>query len=201
MAFLTIIVLLVRPQENFLVIFESGNICLHRRVKWSATANGKLCSATKFVNRVSLRITSFVSAFTVKQSSSQELWCSAIAVAGCVSMWLNASSDHSCLRDPLWCLSHTFCKRHARYLVDFYIPTGTRPSMYLDTCMYIFVSSLVVPSSFLSWSIIASAVLSWPACCVAYLKMAQVKVHLAKYPDRHRTNRALCRYSTRARPT
>ena len=42
MAFLTIIVVLVWPQDNFLAIFESGN--------------GKLCSATKFVNRVSLRI-------------------------------------------------------------------------------------------------------------------------------------------------
>ena len=44
MACLTIIVVLVRPQENVLVIFESGNVCLHRRVKWSATTNGKLCS-------------------------------------------------------------------------------------------------------------------------------------------------------------
>ena len=72
MAFLTIIIVLdsdlVRPlQENFLDIFESGNICLHRRVKWSAIANGKLCSSTKFVNRVSLQITSSVSAFTVKK--------------------------------------------------------------------------------------------------------------------------------------
>ena len=88
MACLTIIVVLDRPQENFLAIFVSGNICLHRRVKWSATANGKLCSATKskFVNSVSLRITSSISALTVKKSSSQELRCSAISAAGCVSL-------------------------------------------------------------------------------------------------------------------
>ena len=49
-------------------------------------ANGKLCSATKFVSRVSLRITSSVSAFTVKKSSSHEVWCSAISAAGCVSL-------------------------------------------------------------------------------------------------------------------
>ena len=152
MTFVTIIVVLVRSRENFLAIFESVNICLHRRVKWSVTPNGKLCSTTKFVNRVSLRITSSVSTFTVK-SSSQELWCSAISAAGCFSLWLNTSSNHSCFRDPL-------CKRHARYLVDFYISLGNRPSIYLDTCMYIFVSSLLVPSSFLPWSIIASAVLS-----------------------------------------
>ena len=136
MAFLTIIVVLVRPQVNFLAIFESGNICLHRRVKWSATAIGKLCSTTQFVNRVSLRITSSVSAFIVKKRSSQELWCSAISAAGCVVSMI---------------LSHTLCKRHARYLVDFYIPTGTLPSIYLDTCMYIFISTLMVPSSFLPW--------------------------------------------------
>ena len=67
MAFLTIIVVLVQPQENFLAIFECGNICLQSRVKWSATANGKLFSAMTFVNRVSFRITSSVSAFTVKK--------------------------------------------------------------------------------------------------------------------------------------
>ena len=46
MAFLTIIVILVRPQENILAIFESGNICLHRRVKCSATGNASLMSIT-----------------------------------------------------------------------------------------------------------------------------------------------------------
>ena len=138
MAFLTIIVVLVRPQENFLAIFESGNICLHRRVKWSATANGKLSSATKFVNIVSLRITSSVSAFTVKKIVTGAVvfcdFCSRV----CFSVILQ-----------IILASHTLFKRLARYLIDFYITTGTRPSIYLDTCRYIFVSSLVVPSSFL----------------------------------------------------
>lgn len=50
-AFLTIMVVFVRPQANFLAIWLSENMDLQSLVKWSATANGMLCSAIKFENK------------------------------------------------------------------------------------------------------------------------------------------------------
>ena len=38
-------------------ILLSGNIFLQRSVKWSETVNGKLCSATKLLNKVSALVT------------------------------------------------------------------------------------------------------------------------------------------------
>ena len=43
-------VIFVLLQANFLAISESGNISLTCSVKWSATSNRRLCSATKYAN-------------------------------------------------------------------------------------------------------------------------------------------------------
>ena len=45
-AALTIDVVFVRPQENFLAISESGNIFLNNFVAWSVLRNARLCFAT-----------------------------------------------------------------------------------------------------------------------------------------------------------
>ena len=49
-AFLTIMVVFVRPDMNFPAISLSGNKCLTNFEKWSTTENGRLCSATNCAN-------------------------------------------------------------------------------------------------------------------------------------------------------
>ena len=50
-------VIFVLLQANFLAISESGNISLTSSVKWSATSNRRLCSATKYANNTSALVT------------------------------------------------------------------------------------------------------------------------------------------------
>ena len=60
MALLTIMVVFCRPHENFFAVSLSGNMRFITFVKWSASKNDKLCSATIFANKVSATITSLV---------------------------------------------------------------------------------------------------------------------------------------------
>jgi hypothetical protein len=54
---LTMPVVLVRPQENFLAISKSGNITLKSLVAWSLERKSRLCVATNVAHLVSGSIT------------------------------------------------------------------------------------------------------------------------------------------------
>ena len=56
MALLMIMVVLYRPHENFFAVSLLGNMRFTTFVKWSASENDKLCSATIFANNVSATI-------------------------------------------------------------------------------------------------------------------------------------------------